>query len=84
MKPRPLVDTLETWPVDVLVRLIRHGLDDHKIKALVESLQKGQALPAVFVLSDGGTVQILDGHHRTAAWSVAGIAEAPVIVFRTR
>lgn len=84
MKPRPLVDTLETWPVMVLTRLIRHGLDDDKIKSLVQALMNGQSLPAVFVLSDGGSVQILDGHHRTAAWHAAGIADAPVIVFRPR
>lgn len=84
MSSRPLVDSLETWPVTKLVTFIRHGLDDGKINGLVASIKAGQELPAILLLVDGARVTILDGHHRTAAWYNAGVPSAPAIVFRTR
>lgn len=79
---RPLSWTLETWPINVLLQAIRHDVDDDKVVKLVASLRAGKTLPAIFVLVEGPRVTILDGHHRVAAWAVAGFETAQVIVGR--
>lgn len=81
---RPVVWSKENWPVSELAKLIRHELDQHKAIDLAESLKRGNQLPAVFVLSEGGRLTILDGHHRVMAWHMAGVPTAPVIVGRVQ
>jgi ParB-like chromosome segregation protein Spo0J len=74
--------SLETWPVKELATLIRHDLDQDKINDLVVSAKQGNKLPPIFVLLDGPTRTILDGHHRVAAWVALGQPTAQVLIAR--
>lgn len=81
---QPVEWSYETWPVSALVQAIRHPIDDAKVAELAASLESGKVLPPIFILIDGSNVIILDGHHRTAAWAVAGIDYVKVLVGRPK
>jgi ParB-like chromosome segregation protein Spo0J len=81
---RPVVWSIETWPIDVLADTIRHDLSDEKVLELVAALKRGFDMPPIFVLMADGAVKILDGHHRVVAWKQAGFQAVPVLVGRVK